>query len=84
MNRVVVNAWFCDKCHAYHKMKQIPVPMKSGSTFKVRVECRKCGKVQHEDVIVDYWGAKRGKIIDVNEGEGMTETSQQPVGNGGE
>lgn len=49
-------------------MKTIPVPMKSGSTFKARVQCYSCGKVQQEEVMVDYWGDKKGQIIQTNEG----------------
>jgi len=63
MNVAVVNAWFCDKCHGYNKMKKIPVPMKSGSVFKSREKCYNCGKVQSCEVKVDYWGDREGETI---------------------
>ena len=63
MNKAVVIAWFCDKCHGYNKMKTVPVPMKSGSEFQSREVCYRCGKVQQCDVRVDYWGDKKGEII---------------------
>lgn len=68
MGMAVVNAWFCD-CHAYNKMKKIPVPMKSGTTFNARVECKRCGKVQQGEVIVDYWAVKKNDLIGVDEGK---------------
>lgn len=68
INRVIVNAWFC-KCHCYNKMKTIPVPMPSGSIFKARVRCYSCGEVQQQEVMVDYWGDKRGQTIQTDEGQ---------------
>lgn len=73
MNRVVVNAWFCDKCHGYNKMKEIPVPMKSGTIFNSREECRRCGKVQHCEVKVDYWNDREGEVIPTIQQEGKEE-----------
>lgn len=63
MNRVIVNAWFCRKCHAYNQMKKIPVPMKSGSMFKARTLCYACYNVEQVEVMVDYWGDAKGATI---------------------